>query len=145
MPNQSIKTLHSDHLRPFIASVQALGIITEDESEEGEILYPPLRGECSQDDISKFDKLNLNYLSADQQIKLRRLLMKHPKLFSDIPGKTKVVYHTIPLVEGAKPRAYKPYRIPDRFKAEINKQIDDLLEQGRIVRSNSLYLSLIHI
>jgi hypothetical protein len=139
MPNQGIKILHSDQLRPFIASIQALGIISENESEEGEILYPPFRGENVQENVNKFDKLNLDYLPSDQQVKLRKLLVKHSKLFSDIPGKTKVVYHTIPLVEGAKPRAYKPYRIPDKFKAEINKQIDDLLEQGRIVRSDSLF------
>ncbi|MFI5406513.1 MAG: RNase H-like domain-containing protein, partial [Nitrososphaerales archaeon] len=143
MLNEGIKTLHSDHLRPFIASVQALGIIYEEDNSDEEIIYPPLsddwlkeRGKDKQD---KFDKLDLSHLTSEQQIKLRRMLRKHERLFSDIPGKTKVVYHTIPLVEGATPKAYKAYRIPEKFKAEVERQIDDLLKQGRIVRSESAF------
>ena len=41
------------------------------------------------------------------------------------------------MIEGAQPRRLRPYRIPDKLKAEVTRQINDFLEQGKIRPSNN--------
>jgi hypothetical protein len=49
--------------------------------------------------------------------------------------------HTIELEEGAKPVITTPYRHPKRFKDEIEKTIQELLEMGHIRPSSSPFAS----
>src|SRR5207245_6045746 len=55
------------------------------------------------------------------------------------PGQCSVTCHKIDLVEGFKPRALRPYRIPDKLKVEVDRQIDQLLQDGKIRPSRSPY------
>jgi len=47
--------------------------------------------------------------------------------------------HTINLEPGFKPRYQRPYRIPERLKPEVDKQIDELIKDGKIRPSKSPY------
>ena len=47
--------------------------------------------------------------------------------------------HTINLEPGFKPKYQRAYRIPEKLKPEVDRQIDDLLKDGKITPSNSLY------
>ena len=49
--------------------------------------------------------------------------------------------HQIPLVPGARPVSIRPYRVALAMKTEIEKQIQDLLDQGVTTHSNSGFAS----
>jgi len=49
--------------------------------------------------------------------------------------------HQIPLLPGARPVSMRPYRVPPALKTEIERQIQELLEQGVITHSNSGFAS----
>jgi len=49
--------------------------------------------------------------------------------------------HTIPLVLGARPVNVRPYRYPPALKDEIERQVEDMLNQGIIQPSSSPFSS----
>jgi len=81
----------------------------------------------------------LSHLEDDQQVQLRQLLVRYADVFSDVPGKTKLVQHTIRLKEGVVPVAQAPYRLNPDKSMIVDKEIDDLLAQGIIERSDSAW------
>jgi hypothetical protein len=51
--------------------------------------------------------------------------------------------HAIPLLPGAQPFYIRPYRYPPALKDEIERQVQDMLAQGLIQPSSSLFSSLV--
>jgi len=49
--------------------------------------------------------------------------------------------HQIPLLPGARPVSIRPYRVAPALKTEIERQIQELLDQGVITHSNSGFAS----
>lgn len=47
--------------------------------------------------------------------------------------------HHIPLIPGARPVSVRPYHVAPELKTEIEKQIQELLEQGVITHNNSAF------
>jgi hypothetical protein len=75
---------------------------------------------------------------------IQELLGKHDKVFGQIPPGVppdRGFEHTIELEEGAKPIITTPYRHPKKFKDEIEKAIQELLEMGHIRPSSSPFAS----
>jgi hypothetical protein len=133
----AVRTLHANDLRKFVARVDSVGVIFDDDTEFGRIeTYSTVVGVESEKAIQALD---LSYLSPTQQYELRTLLLKHKDVFDDKPGKCRGAVHEINLVEGFKPKSMRPYRIPDKLKSEVDKQIDELLKAGKIRPSNSPY------
>ena len=58
-------------------------------------------------------------------------------MFSDKAGACKTACHEINLVEGFVPKKQYPYRIPDKLKGEVEKQIAQLLSDNKNRPSNS--------
>ena len=85
----------------------------------------------------KFDQVDLDHLTPEQREQVKTVFRKHSKVFDNKPGCCNVVEHQIKLVEGFQPKSLKVYRIPDKLKTEINRQIDELLKDGKIRPSNS--------
>ena len=82
--------------------------------------------------------ISLSHLE-DDQVQLQQLLVRYADVFSDVPGKTNLMQHTIRLKEGVVPVAQAPYRLnPDKLKL-VDKEIDDLLAEGIIERSDSAW------
>jgi hypothetical protein len=50
---------------------------------------------------------------------------------------TNAVKHSITIVPGTSPTNTRSYRLPEAQKAEIEKQVDEMLEKGVIEQSNS--------
>jgi len=48
--------------------------------------------------------------------------------FSDIPGHVDVVEHTIAIVDDFKPKRLPAYRVPERLKPEVDRQIQKMLD-----------------
>jgi len=61
--------------------------------------------------------VSLSHLNGDQQVQLHQLLVRFADVFSDVPGKTDLVQHTIRLKEGVLPVVQAPYWLnPDKLK-----------------------------
>jgi len=59
-------------------------------------------------------------------------------IFSDVPGKTRLVEHEIKLTSD-KPVRSKPYPTPYNLQKEIDKEIDVMLENDIIEKSEAAY------
>lgn len=53
--------------------------------------------------------------------------------------------HTIPLVAGAVPVSFRPYRFAPALKDKIEKQVQEMLKNGLIQKSSSPFSSLVHL
>ena len=78
----------------------------------------------------QIDPGSIGHPEEGQQKELLDLLDKYPKCFSDKPGFTDVVTHTIPLKDGFKPKRLPAYRVPKKLKPEVDKQIQEMLRNG---------------
>lgn len=140
LDNGAVRQLHANKLRKFIPRVQSIGVINGVDEEFGDVCELPLSSDSSEFEKS-LDELDLNHLSAEPRLRLIDLLRKHERVFSNIPGKCSpdIATHKIRLEEGFQPKIQKPYRIPEKVRKEVDKQIDDLIRNGRIRESNSPY------
>jgi len=68
---------------------------------------------------------------------LLEVLDKYPECFSDVPGYTDVVTRTIPLTDDFKPKRLSAYRIPEKLKPEVDRQIQEMLRNDIIRPSQS--------
>ena len=57
--------------------------------------------------------------------------------FNDRPGTSSVGEHAVNLVPGFKPKKLRAYRVPDKLRPAVDKQIDLLLAQSKIRPSHS--------
>ena len=76
-------------------------------------------------------------MSRDQQLELLEVLDLYPECFSDVPGYTDVVTHTIPLTDDFKPKRLHAYRVPEKLKPEVDRQIQEMLRNNIIRPSQS--------
>ena len=76
-------------------------------------------------------------MSRDQQLELLEVLDRYPECFSDVPGYTDVVTHSIPLTDDFKPKRLHAYRVPEKLKPEVDRQIQEMLRNGIIRPSQS--------
>jgi hypothetical protein len=67
---------------------------------------------------------------------MRALLNDFPDVLSDKTGRTDLIRHVIRLTD-EKPCSQPAYRVPDSLKPELEKEIQQLLDEGHIVHSNS--------
>ena len=83
-------------------------------------------------------------LSAEERQKLQNFLQSNSDIFSsfleDI-GKTNVFQHRIDTDPNAPPVRMPFYRQPPHLKAETDRQVEDMLQQGIIQPSTSMYNS----
>ena len=80
----------------------------------------------------RIDPAVLAHLSDLEKQQLLAVLDKYADVFRDDPGLYKGVKHHIPLTADFKPKRLKEYKIPEKIKPEVMRQIDDLLDQGII-------------
>jgi len=79
-------------------------------------------------------------LSNDQQIELNKLVDKYKTIFSKKPGICKTYNHKIRVSEN-KPYIQRSYPIPIRYQKAIQIEIEKMLAEGIIERSNSSYIN----
>jgi hypothetical protein len=140
LPNGSTKHCHVNDLRKFVQRIQHVGIIYEedDTSDLGRIDPCP-----SPDDVRDFEEnlasLDLSHLLPENREPLVSLLRAYSDVFSDEPGLCNVTEHKIEMLPGYKPKAQRPYRIPQKLESEVDRQISHLLETNKIRPSCSPY------
>ena len=85
-----------------------------------------------------------DHLDSQQRLDLQNLLEQHKDIFTDVPGRTNVISHTI-RTKTDTPVRQKLYRTPHALRDKIRKELDSLLELGIIEPSNSPYASPITV
>src|SRR5664279_601234 len=86
---------------------------------------------------TKIDPARLAHLTEQQRIELLAVLDKYPQVFSETPGYCGQVVHQIIVSDNFKPKRCKPYRIPEKLKPEVDRQIQELEKLGFIEKSNT--------
>ena len=72
-----------------------------------------------------------------QRTELLEVLDKYPECFSETPGFCSIAEHEITVTPDFKPRRMKAYKVPERIKPEVERQIQELLRLGFIRPSKS--------
>ena len=85
----------------------------------------------------KVDPESISHLTQKQQTELLEVLDCYPECFSDMPGHVDVIQHTITLTDNFKQKRLSAYRVPERLKPEVDRQIQEMLEIGIIRPSQS--------
>jgi hypothetical protein len=83
------------------------------------------------------DPSRLSHLSESQRNRLLAVLDRYPECFLDKPGLCDFMEQEIHVTLDFKPRRLKEYRVPEKFKPEIDRQIQELLRLGLIHESTS--------
>jgi hypothetical protein len=88
-------------------------------------------------------QLEPQQISSSWPADLHNIIVQYQHLFdkpSGVPPK-RHINHTIPLITGAQPFRLRPYRYNPAQKDEIEKQVQELLQNGHIKESNSPFAS----
>ena len=110
----------------------ACAVVYESDVEFGELCAIPTsltNPNCHDLPSSKMNPDAIKHLTKAQQSELLKLLDCFPQCFSDVPGFSDVISHTITLKEGFKPKRMSAYRVPEKLKADVDKQIQEMLDQ----------------
>ena len=70
----------------------------------------------------------------------QEVLVEYKSVFSTNPGNTSLMQHSIP-TSGCHPARVPPRRIPAHYRVEVEKQLNDMIEQGIISRSTSSWVA----
>jgi len=120
-----------------------IGMLDAVDEHLGEIIEYPITSALNDQEIfeENLKLLDLKHLSDEQQKKLIDLLRKHSKIFSQNPGtvKSDIACMKIDVREDAVPKRQQAYRIPEKLKPEIEKQIKDLISMNILKESCSQY------
>jgi len=81
--------------------------------------------------------MSLSHLSDSDRQLLLAVLDKYPDVFCDKPGLYLGIQHSIPVSPDFRPRRLKGYKIPEKIKPEVKRQIQELLDLGIIRKSTS--------
>lgn len=99
--------------------------------------------EPTSKDVDIFENLNLSKLNKEEEKELMKLLLEFEDLFYKEEDKltaTSEIQHEI-ITTTEKPLYSKIYRYPQIHEQEIQRQINEMLEQDIIKKSNSPYNS----
>src|SRR5437867_9074321 len=85
-----------------------------------------------EESVKEINELDLSYLGDEKAKQLKSLLLKYADVFNNKPGCRNTYKHQINLVDGFGAKRQHPYRIPVKLQEEVDKQIDQLLLDGKI-------------
>lgn len=94
---------------------------------------------CEIQGQEDFTMVNVNSdLSPNQTAGLKNLIYEFKDIFTDKPGLTELVKHVINVTDQS-PIRERPYPIPFSTRESLEKEIDKMLQEGIIEKSNSEY------
>ena len=123
-------------------SVETCAIIHEHDADFGpiEVVETSEVTSIKEDELSpskRIDMDKLSHLSKRQQEELLTLLDKYSECFSETPGLCNLIEHEVHVTPDFKPRRLREYKVPEKLKAEVDRQIQELLKLGFIRPSKS--------
>ena len=107
----------------LLCFVNTCAVAYENDADFADINVIPLSTEvCDPLSPSQMiDRTSISHLGKEQQGELLAVFDRYPECFSDAPGLTDAITHSIPLVPGFKPKRLHAYRVPERLKPEIDR------------------------
>ncbi|GFT33935.1 retrovirus-related Pol polyprotein from transposon 297 [Trichonephila clavipes] len=133
-------------LKPYYKRPEHVNVIINDETKNSladqELEIPYLENNSlvyDFEDVIQASELN-KHLHDKQMDRLRELLSKYSKCFSNNPGLTNLVEHEIQLVSD-QPVRTKPYRMSHRQNEILKNEINRMLKLGIIEVGESDYMS----
>ncbi|GBN50038.1 Transposon Ty3-I Gag-Pol polyprotein [Araneus ventricosus] len=138
MEDGAIKEIHVNKIRPYLARIEQVGVIYDQDGDFGEILPIPAHNGCGVNcDIQGRIYEQGKELSSQQKVELVHILSNYSHAFSRTPGKAKVPGHSIKVNDDCIPKRSAPYRFPVALQEEVERQIHEVLEMGLIEHSDS--------
>ncbi|GFV62539.1 retrovirus-related Pol polyprotein from transposon 412 [Trichonephila clavipes] len=137
---------HINMLKPYYKRPEHVNVIINDETKNSladqELEIPYLENNSlvyDFEDVIQASELNKHLLDK-QMDRLRELLNKYSKCFSNNPGLTNLVEHEIQLASD-QPVRTKPYRMSHRQNEILKNEINRMLKLGIIEVGESDYMS----
>ncbi|GFX64865.1 retrovirus-related Pol polyprotein from transposon 297 [Trichonephila clavipes] len=137
---------HINMLKPYYKRPEHVNVIINDETQNSladqELEIPYLESNSlvyDFEDVIQASEWN-KHLHDKQMDRLRELLNKYSKCFSNNPGLTNLVEHEIQLVSDQPVRS-KPYRMSHRQNEILKNEINRMLKLGIIEVGESDYMS----
>jgi hypothetical protein len=141
LDNGSVRVLHANRLRKYHSRVNSVGVLYESDEDFGRLESCPIIERKEESTIEEeIRQIDLSHLTETQAEQFRALLLSHKNVFNDRPGVCNVEGMEINWREGFTPKSVKPYRIPERLVEEVERQVAQLLEDGKITKSKSPYV-----
>ena len=139
MPGGSTRHLHANKIRKFIARVQGVGVVNEQDEDFGPIECVTMPNQISEPILlsQRINLQQLEHLSPEQCTRLLAVLDEFADCFTDTPGHCTLIPHEIQVSDGFQPKASRAYRVPELLKEETERQVADLLKLGLIRPSRS--------
>ncbi|GBN65464.1 Retrovirus-related Pol polyprotein from transposon 297 [Araneus ventricosus] len=138
MEDSASKEVHANKIRPYIARVQQVGLVFEQDEDFGDLHYAPADSiRKSQIDIWEHIRKMEGVLSFQRRAVLSDVLGRCSDVFSSKPGHAKVEGHSVRVTPDCCPKRLKPYRVPIALQDEVDRQIKELLELDLIEPSDS--------
>ena len=145
---RKVKTFHANLLKRYYEREQeeevqqaALAVIQDEEVTEVGVVDEEQLLELNYLDAGKETyldvKINEN-LTSDQSKQMRELVYEYRDIFTERPGTTDLVEHTIELTT-QQPVRVPPYPIPYAKRDIVQKEVEAMLEAGIIERAQSEY------
>ena len=139
MADGSTRHLHANKIRKFIARVQGVGVVNEQDEDFGPIdcvtTADPARDTLLPSQCINIEQLE--HLSPEQRTRLLAVLDDFADCFTETPGHCTLVAHEIRVSDNFQPKASRAYRVPEVLKEEIERQVAQLLELDFIQPSRS--------
>ncbi|GFU55689.1 retrovirus-related Pol polyprotein from transposon 297 [Trichonephila clavipes] len=142
---ESNQVFHVNMLKPYYKRAEFINMINsraKKDSNELEENFPCIDSNPNIfdfDEISKHSQLG-NRLNVQQIEKLKEILCRYSKIFSNEPGKTHLVEHDIELINDV-PIRTKPYRMSTRQTDLLQEEIREMLKYQVIEIGESDYAS----
>ncbi|XP_072037003.1 uncharacterized protein [Amphiura filiformis] len=123
--------------------VQEIGVGTLSEEEDNELetqfLEDNIGPTYTQTQTWK-DTTICESVSQIQKKEMSTVLKAHSKAFSDVPGRTNVISHTVKTTSEV-PIRQRAYRTPHALKQKVKEELDGMLRLGVIEPTTSAYAS----
>lgn len=134
--NGKTRIFHANLLKQYEVREEALAVSVIPSDNEGEEQLLQLHeGKGGENYL----QVSINSgLSTSQQTELRDLVFGNMEIFTDKPGKTNLVEHSIVLTDNA-PVREKPYPLPFATRKAVEEEVQSMLKEGIIGISNSDY------
>ena len=111
--------VHANKIRRFVARVTGCAVVNNTDADFGRVVTP---ANVVVSDLSstRIEAAKIEHLDAQQSQQLLQLLDEFADRFSDKPGLCDAAVHRIQSTSDFVPRQMRPYRVPYKFKPEVD-------------------------
>ena len=127
--------IHANKIRHFVAHVNGCAIMNDADYDFGRVVTPA-NVDVSVCPSARIDGAKLEHIDP-QQRQLMTLLDEFADRFRDKLGLCDAAVHRTRMTSDFVPRQVRPYRVPYKFKPEVDRQFTELFEMGLIHPSDS--------